>query len=496
MCKWLVLRVMISMLLLWGVSIPMTSGQTEEGHKAYVAGAFYPADKTELNLMIDEFLKKTETPDKDYPDISAIIVPHAGYIYSAQTAAYAYRLLEGREYDTVVLLGPCHRSFFNGASVWNGGEWETPFGNIPVDMAMAEGIRSEDKSFQISKAAHLGEHSLEVQLPFLKKVMKDFKIVPILLDDTRLENCRLLAGSIAKHSQGKKVLVVASTDMSHFYPDKVARQMDKNTLEVLKEKNTESMLRILESKKGEFCGGAAVLTALEAASLFGADELEVLKYTNSADITGDKSRVVGYSASVIYKKNTTTFMNKIEKQEYNLDQRNELLNIAKKTIESYVRTGKVPDFKVKDPLFREKRAVFVTLRRKGALRGCIGRIYPEESLYLAVRNMAVESSSRDPRFRPVQLEELKDLDISISVLGLPKRVSNADEIVMGKHGVILRKGHRSGVFLPTVATETGWSKEEFLGELCSQKAGLSSDCWKDKSTELYIFTSEDFEIAS
>lgn len=484
--------------LLWGALIFMGDkiayGKSDDGHKAYVAGAFYPADKAELNQMVGQFLKNVEPQTKKYKNVVALIVPHAGYIYSGQTAAYAYKQIEGMDFDTVILLGPCHRSFFQGASVWNGGDWETPLGDVPVDLELAEAIRAEDKSFQISKTAHLGEHSIEVQLPFLQKVIKNFKIVPILLDDTNPENCRLLASSIAKNIRGRKVLMVASTDMSHYYPDKVAREMDNYTLEALKEKDAQVMFKTLESKKGEFCGGAGVLTVLEAASLLGGNELEVLKYANSSDATGDKRKVVGYSASLISKKIESPADSAPIKEEFDSKQRNLLLEIAKKTIESYVASGKIPDVKMEDALLKDNRAVFVTLRRNGALRGCIGRLYPEEPLYLAVRNMAVESCSRDPRFSPMKPQELKDLEISISVLGLPKRIQNVDEIVLGQHGVIVRKGNRSGVFLPKVATETGWSKEEFLGELCSQKAGLPPTCWQDKSTEIYIFTSEDFEI--
>lgn len=178
--------------------------------------------------------------------------------------------------------------------------------------------------------------------------------------------------------------------------------------------------------------------------------------------------------------------------ELNAAQQKELLGIARSAIENYLSGKKVPDNVPSDPLLKENRGVFVTLHRDGALRGCIGSIMPEEPLYLGVRRRAVDSAVHDPRFRPMTADELGKVDIEISVLSVPKRAASADEIVMGKHGVIVKQGFRGGVFLPQVATETGWTKEQFLSELCSQKAGLPPDAWKDPSTELLIFSAQVF----
>lgn len=174
------------------------------------------------------------------------------------------------------------------------------------------------------------------------------------------------------------------------------------------------------------------------------------------------------------------------------NQRKELLKIARETLQDALNKRSGPVLNVTDPLLKEEKAVFVTLRKNKELRGCIGNLTATEPLYLAVKHMAIEAATQDPRFSPVRPEELASLDIEISVLGNPERVAGAEAIVMGKHGVIVKRGTRRGVFLPQVAAETGWSKEEFLNELCSQKAGLPSDCWKDKNTELFVFTSEEF----
>jgi len=185
-------------------------------------------------------------------------------------------------------------------------------------------------------------------------------------------------------------------------------------------------------------------------------------------------------------------MARAQENELNAGQQKELLGIARNTLENHLSGKKVSDRVPEDPVLKENRGVFVTLHRDGALRGCIGSIMPEEPLYLGVRRRAIDAAVHDPRFRPMTVEELGKVDIEISVLSVPRRAVSADEIVMGKHGVIVKRGFQGGVFLPQVATETGWSKEQFLSELCSQKAGLPPDAWKDPSTELLIFSAQVF----
>ena len=469
---------------------------TENERHPFVSGSFYPADKSTLSAMIDDFLSKVPDQAKPEGEIVALISPHAGYIYSGQTAAYGYKLIEGLKFDTVILLGVYHKAGFPGASLWRSGDWETPLGTVPIDKELADALYKENKSFWFTQDAHLTEHSLEVQVPFLQKVLKNFKIVPILMSRPSMKDSRFLAQAIAKHIQGKKVLIIVSTDMSHYYPDAEARIMDKETLGLLEKEDSEGLL--MESSNGqvELCGIAATVAALETAKEIGNTKTKVLKYATSADATGDTSRVVGYGSLVIYKtgeKARPATKKADEAEALSGEQEKELIKIARQTLDSYIQNGQVPEFTVTDPVLKADRAVFVTLREFGDLRGCIGRLTPEEPLYLAVRNMTIESATRDPRFRPVGPRELKNIKIEISVLSLPKRIASADEIVMGKHGVIVKQGFSSGVFLPKVADETAWSKREFLNELCSQKAGLPPDCWNQAETELYVFTSHDFK---
>ena len=420
----------------------------------------------------------------------ALVVPHAGYVYSGQTAAVAYKLLTGASYDTVVLIGPYHRAFFPGASIWRSGAWKTPLGDVAIDEALAGAIVKENKDFEFTDDAHLAEHSLETQIPFLQRSLKNFKIVPILVSDPSPENYQRLAKAILKNVEGKNVLIIASTDMSHYHTDETARKMDRLTLDLLEKKDLSGLSREAALKNSELCGEAAVLTVLEIAKLMGNTEVRLLHYSNSADSTGDKTRVVGYGTLAIVQKDESRPA--AGQRNLNAAQEKELLNIARQTVETYVKTGQAPDIRVSDPSLKEDRGVFVTLKKQGQLRGCVGTILPKEPLYLAVRNIAIQSAVDDPRFRKVDTSELKDLSYEISVLSIPQRVPSAERIVLGKHGVILKKASRQGVFLPKVAEETAWDKDTFLGELCSQKAGLPWDCWRDPATELYIFTAQEF----
>ncbi|MBN1688371.1 MAG: AmmeMemoRadiSam system protein B [Candidatus Omnitrophica bacterium] len=461
-----------------------------------VAGAFYPKDPKALTDMIDGFLKNAGTVSV-HGHIIGIIVPHAGYVYSGQVAAHAFKLLEGKKFDTVILIGGSHRFQYDGASIWPKGAWKTPLGTVEIDEELAGLIIGENPKLQFQRESHIPEHSLEVEVPFLQRVLGDFKLVPILMGHVAEENATLLAEAIVKHRKGRRVLIVISTDMSHYHPADVAEKMDAKALEAVQEGDAGAFLEAIQAKKCELCGVAAVMTMMEIARLVGNTELEILNYHHSGDVTGDRSQVVGYFSAVYEQKNVPP-EDPVEKGDDAMsslltkDQQKELLKIARKTIETYVKTGKVLDVKTLDPVLQEEKAAFVTLKERGRLRGCIGHTLPVEPLYLSVRNNAISAASRDPRFRPVGENELGDIDLEISVLSVPELVPSADQVEIPKHGVIIKRDGHVGVFLPKVGEETGWNKEKFLGELCSQKAGLPWDCWKDPRTEIYVFVAEDF----
>jgi AmmeMemoRadiSam system protein B/AmmeMemoRadiSam system protein A len=468
----------------------------EEVKLANVAGSFYPDDPEELSKMIDEFLEKAK-PQEFSGDIFALIEPHAGYGYSGQTAAYGYQLIRDKPYKTVIVLAPSHRYAFIGASVYSQGIFRTPLGDLEVDAQLAGALVDKEKDIAFVPEAFKEEHSLEVQLPFLQKTLANFQIVPIVLGDCTLQACENLAEALEK-AIGKRrdVLVVASTDMYHGYDYEEADSMDKKTLDSLQKMDAAGLYYGLRDNAEQLCGGFGVVTTLLLAKKMGHNTLRVLYHTNSAEVTGKKKKglwTVGYSSCAIDSSGEEKIAGqKGEREMLNQSQRKKLLELARNSITTYLKTQRKLEVTETDPLLEKEMGAFVTLHEHGQLRGCIGNLVGAQPLYLTIRDMAVEAATADPRFSPVVLSELPEIEIEISVLSPLQKISSPDEIELGKHGVLIRRGFRSGVFLPQVATETGWSKEEFLAQLCSHKAGLPADAWKDKSTEIYIYTAEVF----
>jgi len=228
----------------------------------------------------------------------------------------------------------------------------------------------------------------------------------------------------------------------------------------------------------------------------GYDKIKILKYANSGDTTGEKNKVVGYLSAVIYKEGARPVKAAAQKTGdlpmLTNSQRIRLLQIARESITSYVRDGQKKEFVEKDPGLNELLGAFVTLHENGELRGCIGNMIGREPLHQTIADMSVEAATNDWRFPPLSRDDIDKIDIEISVLSPLKKVSSYKEIKIPGHGVLVRSGFKSGVYLPQVATETGWDREKFLTSLCGQKAGLASDAWKDPATELYVFSAEIF----
>ncbi|MDD5226159.1 MAG: AmmeMemoRadiSam system protein B [Candidatus Omnitrophica bacterium] len=469
--------------------------------KAAVAGGFYPGDKATLEKYVDTLLRQANPPKITEP-VRAIMVPHAGYVFSGLVAAYAYRELEGRDIKTVILIGNSHRHFFDGIAVYAKGAFETPLGLVPVDETFAAKLLTADPAIADRPDIHEDDHVLEVQLPFLQRVLKDFKIVPILFSGDSPELAQKLA-RILSPLMNDKILIVASTDMSH-YPSYVdAETADKKMLAAIETgqmANLDATLQALATQhipqaETFLCSPDGVRVVLLLAQNFRNPQPVLLKYMNSGDTSGDKSRVVGYGAVAFVAKQdekSRTPPPAAGEKGISSQGKKELLQIARSTAENYVRAGKIPELSPSAPALKQPMGAFVTLRENGQLRGCIGRFEPSEPLYKTVQQMAASAATQDPRFKPVSADELGKLEYEISVLSPLKNIKSAEEIELGKHGVAISKGIHHGVFLPQVATETGWSKEEFLGELCSQKAGLPRDCWKDPEVNLQVFTADVF----
>ncbi len=461
------------------------SGEVKE---ADLAGSWYPASQTKLLKMLNNFLESAQ-PKQIEGKILGIISPHAGYIYSGSVAGYGYKLVKERasQIDTVIVVGFNHRYPHKGIAVADFDYYQTPLGKVKIDKKISQELIAYESIYSL-KEAFYNENSSEMQVPFLQVVLGDFKLVIIHLGEQSWENCQLLGDALYKVLKDKNnFLLVASTDMSHYLPYEEAKKLDSSTISEIEKFDPFSLYTKSILNGNLLCGYGAVCATMLALKKLGADSLQVLKYANSGDTSPRSERVVGYLSAVIFKK---TDKPKEEEEEMDLSKEDKktLLKIARQTLESYLSKREIPEFKDLSDRLRKIQGAFVTLKKHGQLRGCIGSIIGRLPLYLTVRDMAIEAATADPRFPPVRYEELKDINIEISVLSPLKKVSSSDEIVLGKHGVILKRGFHQGVFLPQVAEETGWSKEEFLSYLCAHKAGLPFDCWKDKDTELYVFT--------
>ena len=463
----------------------------EDVRKPAVSGSFYPSRASELREMVKGFLDKAPKEEIE-GKLIALVVPHAGFLYSGQVAAYSYKQLEGRDFDTVILIGDSHRIRFHGVSIGNYSAYRTPLGDIMVDKTLAERLIKESEKIDFHPQAHKVEHSLEVQLPFLQAVLKDFKIVPIIMGERSLETCKILGDALIKHTKDKNVLFIASTDLSHFHPYDRAVEIDKRAIWAMEKLDGRLLFQGLEDKKYELCGRAATVTTMLVAEKLGAEEVKLLKYANSGDVPfGDKSRVVGYAAMAITIQQRSAGIETFKP--LNEEAQKILLRLARQAIQGYAVTSATPKFGPEDhALLNEKRGVFVTIYKDGRLRGCIGTHEPHRPLYQLVPKVAIEAAFFDRRFAPLTREEIKDIKIELSVYlsGLVK-IDDVSQFQVGRHGIILRKGRRGATYLPKVPLEQGWDREETLEQLC-RKAGLAPGAWRDEDIEFYIYATQVF----
>jgi len=266
--------------------------------KPSVAGAFYSDNPITLKNEIKKYISNAE--NKHIDDIKALISPHAGYLYSGHVAAEGYKQITDKNFDTVVIFAPCHRSSFDGVSIYNGKGYETPLGVVEIDTLLATHLISKSDLINFYPEAHSQEHSLEVQIPFLQTTLKNFKLLPVLTGTQDIlqlsEICKIFNDTL----KNKNVLFIASTDLSHFHDSKTAAQLDSVAINDIKNLNFKQFYNNILNRKTEACGAAPVLIILYLASLNNWNKCDILKYADSGDMSGDKTSVVGYLSAVIY----------------------------------------------------------------------------------------------------------------------------------------------------------------------------------------------------
>lgn len=472
-------------------------------------GGFYSDDPVELTKQIARFYAEARRADVD-GTIAAMICPHAGYIYSGAVAAAAYKQLEGLSYTTVIVIAPSHRAFFRGAAVFSGGAYRTPLGDIPLDLDFCGKLTSVDPDIALSDMGHDStgggyEHALEVHLPFLQIVLGQFALVPIIMGDQEFQTSKLLGELIGRWATLGRTLVVASSDLAHGHSYAETKRLDETAAAAVEKFSPSKFYDQLQNGAFEACGGGPITAAMIAAQAMGADKARVLAKRNSSDATGEKSGyIVGYLSAVMYgtEEEKPKPKRKAEErprghaglqsdQDLTDHEREFLRNTARRSLDHAVKGARFECPEAPNDRLREKRGAFVTLHLHGELRGCVGYVRPYKPLLDAVWEMAESAALRDDRFIPVEASEVDDLEIEITVLSPLKKIVNPDEVLVGRHGLLITRGIQSGVLLPQVPVENDWDRETFLAHTCL-KAGLPPDAWQDPKTVLEIFTAEVF----
>lgn len=459
--------------------------------EAKFAGQFYPGNKTELKnqliKLFDQAESATNYPDKK-PDLQAIVVPHAGYVFSGSVAGAGFSQVdENKSYKRVFILASSHRYSFNGAAVYCSGNYQTPLGEIIVDKQLSEGLINSSELFIEHSEAHENEHSIEVQLPFIQhKLGENILLVPIILGTHEPEICKKIADILKKWFTPENLWII-STDFSHYPEYKNAHQVDDLTADAICSNFPQKLRAVLKDNKNlkidnlatSLCGWTSVLTLLYMTENQNF-EYKRICYQNSGDakLYGNKDRVVGYWSIAVYKQTDEFRISQNEKEE--------LIGKARESINFYVENGAKGKINppVGDGILNEIMGAFVSIYVKNKLRGCIGGFAKNKTLNEMIQQMAV-SASHDRRFDPINKDELNNMELEISVLSPLRKIDSVDEIELGKHGIYIKHGNNSGTFLPQVATKTGWNLEEFLGHCSRDKAGIGWEGWK--SADIFIY---------
>ncbi len=464
------------------------------------ANRFYTGDAKELSEEVDSFLA-LHAKDRKYEQVAAVIVPHAGYYFSGNVAAAAYQSIpEGKVYKRIFLLGPSHHEWLDGASVNTEFDYySTPLGNVKVDVETArlltntDGTDKTDSVFFYNPKAHDREHCLEVQLPFLQRRFGEVPpIVPIIISTNDFRKLQRIAETLKPYLTEENLFVVSS-DFSHYPKYEDAREVDARTGKAVESGDVERFIAQLEenARSGvrnlatSACGELAIAT-LMLMMQDGSYEVKHLLYQNSGDIDNhDHSRVVGYHAFAVIRSLPLTPSE--ERGDFALtdEEKQMLKDIALTSIKDSLDRKRIVEPTTLTETLKQKCGAFVSLHKQGRLRGCIGHFGEDVPLHEIVAEMARAAAFEDPRFMPVTKDELDDIDIEISVLTPMRRIQSLDEFQLHKHGIYIKKGYRSGTFLPQVADEVNWTKEEFVGHCAQDKAGIGWDGWRD--AELYVY---------
>ena len=495
--------------------------------KPAVAGRFYPADAKALSALVESCLADAPTAEvKGRP--LALIAPHAGYEYSGKVAGCSFKQLRKGEFHRVIVLATSHYGRFRGFSIMDAGAYATPLGDVPLDRAVCAKLAAHELHVR-ADAAQAPEHSIEVELPFLQVALGEFQLVPILVGRLDAGDAGKIAAALREYLT-PTTLVVVSSDFTHYGQnygyvpftediEQSLRKLDMGAVSLILAKDYEGYLKYMDNPAPTICGRYPIEVLLKL--LPAEAEGRLLKYDTSGRITGDWSLSVSYVSAMFTVPADWKPVEAVKpaaaapaaENALTADEKQTLLRIARDTLDAFVQTGRAPEISpakyTLTPALQAECGAFVTLnesvqgaagdKKNKELRGCIGNIgYAEPPLrhglmplYKTVARMAVEASSEDPRFTPVRADELKDIELEISVLSLARQVRGPEDFEVGRDGIIIRKEGGGAVFLPQVAPEQHWNREQTLDHLC-QKAGWRPNEWRKPGMAFYTFTAQVF----
>jgi len=416
-----------------------------------VSGQFYPASPEQLKTMIGQMVDENATKE----DVIGLVLPHAGYPYSGPVVGAT--LSRAKVKNTFIIMGPNHTGLGKPLSIMAQGKWTTPLGDIEIDSELSKKILATSSYLEEDNLAHQFEHAIEVQLPFLQYFKSDFKLVPIVLTYATGHMCKQIGKEIARAVKELKreVIIIASSDMSHYEPQESASDKDNQAIEAMLNLDGDALLKRVAKLNISMCGYAPVVSLLSAAKELGATKASLVKYQTSGDTTGDYARVVGYAGIII-----------------NAAEKHPLVKLARQTVTTYIKEGNIIEAPAKlTPEMTGKAGVFVSIHKLDELRGCIGTFEPtKENVAQEIIVNAISSATRDPRFPPVTADELDLLDYSIDVLSEPELIESTDQLDPKKYGVIVEAGIRRGLLLPDLE---GVDTADQQIAICCLKAGIT-----------------------
>ncbi len=484
--------------------------ENESGNKSdsvldsALAGRWYPADRGKLRTSIEDAVQKATVRP------CALVLPHAGYRFSLHVAAAATKHLEGNKYDRVVIIGPTHHfRMKNKVSVPAVSRYRTPLGNVPLDRDFIDELNKLDLVGN-RPAAHKREHSVQIEVPLMQHILDDFKLVPVVVGQLSEKAASKIGRHLLKMID-QDTLVVVSSDFTHFGPryryqpfnsdvPKKLRQLDLTAVKRISSKDPATFRDFVDKTGATICGKHAIGILLNM--LGDSNRVHFVKRDTSARMTGNYNNSVSYVSLAVTGQwpapESIAKADAVKEKKRRLSDKakDRLLKLARKSIRYYLNhDGERPQLKdlnvTLTPDMKRRMGAFVSLHKKGRLRGCIGEIVPRRELYKAVMAHAVNAAVNDRRFRPLEKSDLERVTISISALTAPHKVDSYKEIQLGRHGIVLKKGDKHAVYLPHVAVEQGWDMATTLSHL-SRKAGLSPDAWKE-DTNFLVFQAADFK---